>query len=267
MSIFRKNAAATDDALGSDADAHTSRDVGAELARLTQAEEADRGERGRQLAQLAAAMASSARAAGAGAVASGRWLTEVLLETAPRIPIRDRETLREHHAGLRDDQIVEALIKNASRTTAAIGAAAGAVASASWLAPPSLLVSAPIEIAAETLAVAAVETKLIAELHALHDVVPAGTPGQRAVAYVGAWATGRGLDPMDPKMITTVISTAAKSRVRRRLIGRATRGLTSLGPLLSGAVAGAMLNGRATTALGRSMNEQLHRTPPRIVKG
>lgn len=239
-------------------------DVGAELVRLTGSEVVDRRERGRQLGRLATAMAGSARGAGAGAVASGRWLADLLVETAPRIPVRDREALRAHHPGLSDDAIAEALVRGAARATAAVGAGGGAVAAASWTVPPSLLVSAPLQLAAETLAVAAIETKLVAELHAVHGAVPAGSSSQRAVAYVSSWASGRGLDPSDPRLLTTVMGTAAKARIRRRLVGRATRGLTTLGPMLSGAVAGAIVNSRATTSLGQSMSTQLR---GRVVPG
>ncbi|KQV12079.1 hypothetical protein ASC99_35235 [Kitasatospora sp. Root107] len=51
-----------------------------------------------------------------------------------------------------------------------------------------------LEIAAETLSVAAVEIKLIAELHEIYGMPAVGTVAQRAGAYVGAWADGRGID-------------------------------------------------------------------------
>lgn len=238
-------------------------DVGAELVHFAAFDETDEAnppdtrERGRQLGRLATSLGSSARHAGAGAVTSGKWLTDLLLETAPRIPVRDRETLREHHPGLSDADIADLLIRGAARATAAVGAGGGALAAASWTVPPSLLVSVPVQLAAETLAVATIETKLVAELHAIHGVVPMGSSSQRAVAYVTSWASGRGLDPTDARMVTAVMGTAAKARIRRRLLGRATRGLTSLGPLFSGAVAGAIVNSRATTALGSSMSTQL----------
>src|SRR5690606_23536679 len=46
----------------------------------------------RRRAQITA-LAASARRAGRGAVASGRWLAETVLDVAPRLPVRDAETL------------------------------------------------------------------------------------------------------------------------------------------------------------------------------
>src|SRR6266498_6029889 len=107
-----------------------------------------------------------------------RWLAEELVDAAPRIPVRDRATLRAHYPGRTDEEIAEALVKHASRATAGIGAAAGAVAGVEYFAPPTLL-AIPVQLAAETLAVAAVEIKLVAELH------EAGRPAGPRVA-VGA---------------------------------------------------------------------------------
>ena len=61
----------------------------------------------------------------------------------------------------------------------AIGAAGGAVAAAEWAAMP-VLVAVPLEVVVETLAVAAVEVKLVAELHAVYGVPVQGTGTQRA---------------------------------------------------------------------------------------
>ncbi|NHC13838.1 hypothetical protein [Motilibacter deserti] len=236
--------------------------VGAELVRVVTAhenEDQDRGERARQVGRLAAALAASARAAGARAVLGGRWLVDQLLEAAPRIPVRDRDTLRAHHPGLADDQVAELLIRAASRSTAAIGAAGGAVMAGSWALPPSVVLSAPAEVAAEALAVAAVEVKLVAELHALYLVTPPGAGPQRAAGFVMAWASGRGIDPRDPRWMSSAVSSAAKAQIRRRMAGRAARGVTTLGPLLTGAVAGATVNNRATRALGTRVHADLRR--------
>ncbi|NHC46182.1 hypothetical protein [Motilibacter aurantiacus] len=237
--------------------------VGAELVRVVvaaqQDEQQDRGERARQVGRLAAALATSARAAGARAVLGGRWLVDQLLEAAPRIPVRDRETLRAHHPGLADDRIAEILIRTAARSTAAIGATGGAVMAGSWALPPSVLLSAPVEVATEALAVAAVEVKLVAELHSLYLVSPPGAGAQRAAGFVMAWAAGRGIDPRDPRWMSSAVSSAAKAQIRRRMAGRAARGATTLGPLLTGAVAGATVNSRATRSLGSRVHADLRR--------
>src|SRR5262249_28633723 len=117
--------------------------------------------RSRALALLARALTGSARAAGLWAVAGGRWLSDELAELAQRIPVRDLAALRAHHPGCGDEEIAQTLVTHAARTTAAIGAAAGALATAEYAAPPTLL-AAPVQIAAESLAVAAAAVKLVA---------------------------------------------------------------------------------------------------------
>src|SRR5256885_16961513 len=111
--------------------------------------------------------------------AASRWTADLVGDIAPRIPIRTRATLRTHFPGLSDDTIADRLIRNAGRTTAAVGAASGGVAAIEWVATPTLL-SAPILLAAETVAVVAVEIKLIRELHELYGQPTTGTPSPRA---------------------------------------------------------------------------------------
>jgi hypothetical protein len=125
----------------------------------------DRAERGRQLGRLTGALGRSARTAGGTAVLRGRWLTDVMLDVAPRIPVRSLATLRAHHGGLTGEPLADALVAAAAKATGTVGAAGGALAAVEWAAPPTLL-SAPAQLSAETLAVAAIETKLLAELHA-----------------------------------------------------------------------------------------------------
>lgn len=231
--------------------------VGIELARLTASGSEDRGERARQLRRLAVLLARSARGAGGRAVLGGRWVVDILLDTAPRLALRDRATLRQHHPGLSDEAIAQVLVTNAARATSVVGAAGGAAVAASWTVPPSLLLSAPVEIAAETLAVACIEVKLVGELHALHGVLPPGGSAQRAQAYVMSWANGRGIDPTDPKWMASSLGGAAKTQIRKRLMGRAARGTTTLAPLLTGAVAGAVVNGRSTRSLAERIDRDL----------
>ena len=143
----------------------------------------------RQLAALSAAgwPAGSRTLAGSGFRGVGSLLADVLADAAPRLRIRDAATLRAHHPGLSDDEIADTLVRNAARTTATFGAAVGALAAVEFAAPPTLL-AAPVQLAAETLAVAAVEVKLIAELHEI-----LGQPAQRqpapsaGSAYLTSW--------------------------------------------------------------------------------
>ena len=77
------------------------------------------------------------------------------------------------------------------------GAAAGVLASIEYAAPPTLL-AAPVQLAAETLAVAAVELKLVAELHELAGEPARGSLVDRASTYLMSWTRQRAIDPTQP---------------------------------------------------------------------
>ena len=189
----------------------------------------------------------------------GRRLVDVVIEIAPHVPVRDLPTLRAHHHGLTGDALAEALIANATRVTGAIGAAGGLLSTIEMTAPP-LLLSAPIQVAAETLAVVAVELKLVAELHEVYNRAPVGTPAVRGAAYLGAWSRRRGIDPLTGGPgLTGVVSGAARRELRQRLMRRAGRNVTTVVPFLAGAVAGAALNQRETRRLGERIASDLRR--------
>lgn len=214
-------------------------------------------ERVQQLGGLASALAKSAKLAGIGAVAGGRWLAEVLLESAPRIPIRDAALLRTHHPDRTDDEIAEVLVRNTSRATATIGAAAGATVAAEY-ALPAMLLAAPVQLAAETLAVAAAEIKLVAELHELYGEPAAGKISERGSAYLMSWVRQRAIEPaVGGPRLALALGHTAKRELRARLLRRAGRNATSLAPMLAGAVAGAEVNRRATRALGEKLTAEL----------
>ncbi len=83
--------------------------VGALVARLTDPEPGrSRRDRGRDLGALTRAMASSARTAGRASVLGGGWLVDLLVDTVPRIPVRDLTTLRE--AGFDEAGTVEIVV-------------------------------------------------------------------------------------------------------------------------------------------------------------
>ncbi len=146
------------------------------------------------LRRASALLARSAKTAGAGAVASGRWLAETMIDIAPRIPVRDLEAISAHHNGLRGAALAGELVTAASRTSAAVGAAAGALATAGELTPPAW-VALPLELVVETVAVAAIEMKLVAELHEVYEQPVPGPASDRAIAIVRAWAERRGVTP------------------------------------------------------------------------
>ena len=237
------------------------RDVGDLVGRLT-ADGLDRAQRSKLLASLAAQLGGGARSAGSRAVVSGRWLTDLLTEqVAPHLPVRDLLTLRAHHGNLSGDALAEALITNAVRTTAAVGAAAGAITAVEVVAPP-LLLTAPVLLSSETLVVVAVELKLVAELHVVYGRAPMGTRAQVLVAYLTAWA-GRhavpdGGGPSGPDL-AAALSTAVRAQLRQRVLRRLGRNVSTLVPFLAGALAGAELNRRETRRLGEALLRELHR--------
>lgn len=234
------------------------RQVG-ELVGQLSSDDLGRADRGRLLLRLTRALAAGAKAAGARAALSGRLLTDAVTDVAPHLPVRDLLTLRSHHGGLSGDDLAEALTSAASKVTAGIGAASGALATAEMTAPPALL-GAPVQLLAETLAVVAVELKLVAELHVVYGRAPQGSRPEVAVAYLSSWAAKRGIDPRKGAPgLTSVLSTAAKAQLRSRLMRRAGRNLTAFAPLLTGAVAGAELNRRETRSLGEALIRDLHR--------
>ena len=217
-----------------------------------------RAEKGKALVRLSRIVGARARTAGAKAVTSGRMLADLLVEAAPHIPVRDLETLVEHHHGLTGEALADALVKNATRATTSIGAAGGAVAAAEWAAMP-LLITIPAEIVVETLAVAAVEVKLVAELHAVYGVEVPGTGTERSMAFAGSWAARRGIDPLKPWTIPNVLGIAGRTTLGKRLIVRFARNLGTLVPFFIGAAIGASVNNGETSRLAETMRADLRR--------
>jgi uncharacterized protein (DUF697 family) len=207
---------------------------------------------------LTGALVASARTAGRASVLGGRWLTDLLIDVAPRLPLRDLPTLRAQHPGLPDEDLAETLISGAAKATGAVGAAGGALAAVEFAAPP-LLLTTPFQIVAETLLIAAIEVKLIAELHEVYGAAVAGSAGQRAGAYLIAWTNRRAVDAAAAGPLRLSLGPVAKAALRRRLVRRAGRNLSTMGPLMSGAVAGSVLNHRETRKLGDQIRADLRR--------
>ena len=149
-----------------------------------------------------------------------RWMTDVISDIAPHVPVRDLDTLRQHHDGLDGDELADRLIRNAARATAGIGAAGGGVASLQWVATPTLL-SAPVLLTAETIAVVAVEMKLIGELHEVYRQPVAGGGTQRAATLIQSWAGRRNVNPLVPGVgVGTVLGTTARKDLQNTLLRR-----------------------------------------------
>ncbi|WP_397538892.1 hypothetical protein [Salinispora mooreana] len=187
------------------------------------------------------------------------WMVDTIAETAPHVPVRDRATLRRHFSDLDGEALAERLVRDAARASAGVGAAGGGVAAVEWTVPPSLL-TAPVLLAAETVAVVAIELKLVGELHEVYGVpLPAGG-AQRAVALVVSWSGRRGVSPMKPGVgVSAVLGAAARRELRDRLVRRFGRNLTTLGPFLTGAAVASYLNRRATRGMADLLRADLRR--------
>jgi hypothetical protein len=187
--------------------------------------------------------------------AAGRWLADQVIAMAPRLPVRDQATLRRQFPDSSPEELADALIRSSSRAAAGVGAAVGAAAAL------PVLPAIPVEIVTETLALVGIELKLIAELHEVYGMRPSGSAAERMTAYVGAWAHRRGV-ALAPGGLILAMGSPLRRRLQRRLLARAGRSATSLGPLLTGALAGAALNRRETRRLGRDVRDDLrHRSP------
>jgi hypothetical protein len=214
-------------------------------------------ERGRLLAQLTALITGGVRAAGARAALTGRYLSDLVAEIAPHVVVRDLPTLRAHYGGLSGEELADALVRQAARATAGVGAAGGALAAVQHTAPPSLVV-APVQLAAETVAVVATELKLVAELHVVYGRAPVAPGPELAAAYLHAWARRTPADPSGAVPdLGTVLGAAARQQLRRRVARRLARNATTLAPFLTGALAGAELNRRETRSLADQLRHGL----------
>lgn len=185
------------------------------------------------------------------------WLVDAVSDLAPHVPVRTLPVLRAHYPGLEGEALAERLIRNAARATAGVGALGGGIASVEWVAPPVLL-STPVLLAAETVAVVAIELKLIGELHEVYGHPIIGTPTQRAMSLIQSWASRRGINPILPGSgMATVLGTATRKQLRDMLLRRFGRNLTTLGPLLTGAAVASYLNRRATRKMGEDVSRDL----------
>jgi len=215
-----------------------------------------RAERTERLARIRAALRStasrSARIAGRGVSASGRWLSDQVLAMAPKLPVRSLSTLRSQFPDHSPDQLADRLIEGATRASGAVGAAVGA-----WAVLP-VPTAAAAEIATETLAVVGIEIKLVAELHEVYGQPVQGGVVERMTSYVGAWAQRRGVSLAPGGLVIAAGSPIAR-QLQRRLAARAGRSVLSLGPLLTGAVAGALINRSETRKLGHALRDDLRK--------
>jgi hypothetical protein len=179
-------------------------------------------------------------------------LSAQVVTMAQRLRIRDQAALRAQFPGQSTEELADTLITRAARASAAVGGAVGA-----WAALP-VLPAWPAEVVTETLALIGIEIKLVAELHEVYGMPAPGKGVDRMTAYVAAWAHRRGVFMVPGGLILAAGSPLAR-RLRWRLATRMSRSVFSLGPLLTGAFAGAMLNRQETRRLGHSVRTDLRR--------
>lgn len=215
------------------------------------------------LFKFAKALPKSLRVQRGGVTLSGQGLADLLLKTAPRIPIRSKAEIEKANPGLSGTALANQLAKNAARNSAAVGGVTGALASAGELAPP-LWVMLPLEVIAETLVIAAIEMKLVGELHELYEKPISGTPDERAVAILESWSARKGVDIDELRKKGTLSEALDKKSnmsigkiIKRKLMLRTARNVSSLAPLFIGAVAGAELNRRSTRDIGGQIIKDL----------
>ncbi|MCX5400260.1 hypothetical protein [Streptomyces sp. NBC_00102] len=180
-------------------------------------------------------------------------LADRIIDTAPRVPVRDLATLRRHFPGLGPEEIADRLVRGASKATAAVGAGIGAAAMLPV--PPAMLA----ELAAEITGVAAIELKLVAELHELYGRRPPGNLTQRSTAYLTSWTEERGIDVNRPITLNAALGGQMKRELRQQIMKRMARDVPNLIPFMIGAAVGAAMNRRDTRKLAEHVRKDLRK--------
>jgi hypothetical protein len=184
--------------------------------------------------------------------AGGHWLADQVIEMAPKVPIRSIATLRAQYPGLPTERLADQLIAGAAKASAGVGVAVGVAAAVPFIP------TAPVELGVETLALVAIELKLIAELHEVYGMPAPGSAAQRMLAYTGAWAERRGIR-ITTGGLALAIGSPLRRKLERRLLAKATKSTLSLAPLLAGAAAGAAIDHHETRRLGTLVRDDLRK--------
>ncbi|MEV8315793.1 hypothetical protein AB0Q95_16640 [Streptomyces sp. NPDC059900] len=211
------------------------------------------GSKGR-VAAVTNGVRAGVRASGRAARAGIGYLADRIIENAPRIPVRDLDTLRKQFPGLGPDQLADKLISGAANATSTVGAGIGAAVMLPV--PPAM----PAELAAEITGVAAIELKLIAELHEVYGRRPPGNLKERSSAYLTAWTEERGIDVAKPATVNAALGGQMKRELRQQIMKRMVRNLPNLMPFMVGAAVGAVMNRRDTRKLAERVRADLRRS-------
>ncbi|MEU4065464.1 hypothetical protein AB0F25_24105 [Streptomyces wedmorensis] len=196
-------------------------------------------------------VAQGVRRGGDSAKAGIGYLADRLIDLAPRIPVRDLATLRRQFPGLGPEALADKLVAGAANASSTVGAGVGAAAMLPV--PPAM----PAELAAEITGVAAVELKLIAELHEVYGLRPPGRITQRSAAYLTSWSEERGIDPTKPTTVNAALGGQLKRELRQQIMKRMVRNLPNLMPFMVGATVGAVMNRRDTKKLAARIRKDL----------
>ncbi|MGW3116917.1 hypothetical protein ACWDBW_07165 [Streptomyces sp. NPDC001107] len=193
------------------------------------------------------------RRGGSAARAGLAYVADRIIENAPRIPVRDLAALRRQFPGLGPEQLADKLVAGAAAATSTVGAGIGAAAMLPV--PPAM----PTELAAEITGVAAIELKLIAELHEVYGVRPPGDLKQRSTAYLNSWSGERGIDVTKPSTVSSALNGPMKRELRQQIMKRMVRDLPNLMPFMVGAAVGAVMNRRDTKKLAARIRKDLRK--------
>ncbi|WP_093821977.1 hypothetical protein [Streptomyces sp. PpalLS-921] len=180
-------------------------------------------------------------------------LADRIIDTAPRIPVRDLATLRRQFPGLGPEELADRLVAGACNATATVGAGIGAAA---MMPVPPVLTAG---LAAEITGVAAVEMKLVAELHEIYGRRPPGNIAQRGTAYLTSWTHERGIEVARPATLNAALGGQMKRELRQQIMKRTVRDLPNLIPFMIGAAVGAVMNRRDTRKLADRVRSDLRR--------
>ncbi|RPK41920.1 hypothetical protein EES39_21975 [Streptomyces sp. ADI92-24] len=193
------------------------------------------------------------RKGGESARAAIGHIADLIIDIAPRVPVRDLATLRKQFPDLGPEELADKLIAGAGKATAAVGAGIGAAAM--MPVPPAMLA----ELATEITGVAAIEMKLVAELHEVYGLRPPGGLAQRSTAYLTSWTEERGIDITRPVTVNAALGGQMKRELRQQIMKRTARNLPNLIPFMIGATVGAMMNRRETRRLAERVRKDLRK--------
>ncbi|MEU9799321.1 hypothetical protein [Streptomyces sp. NPDC051000] len=220
-------------------------------AAVPSATAADEGSRQWFGARRVQAVKNGVRKGGEGAKAAALYITDRIIENAPRVPVRDLATLRAQFPGLDPDRLADKLITGAANATSTVGAGIGAAAMLPV--PPAM----PAELAAEITGVAMIELKLIAELHEVYGLRAPGNLRERSFAYLTSWTEERGVDLTKPTTLNAALGGQMKRELRQQIMKRMFRNLPNLMPFMVGAAVGAVMNRRDTRKLAEKVRADL----------